>query len=76
MLLKKYYENATQNLLNKPTIRCLGEAKELIKIADDFDEMLEISELEPSNAPSIYKGRPLTLEEMEQAIDYEAGQRK
>ena len=31
----------TQDLLNKPVTRRLGEAKGLVKIADDFDEMPE-----------------------------------
>ena len=34
------------------------------------------AELEPSDAPSVYRGKPLSLEEMERAIMVEAGKRK
>ncbi|MCK5720277.1 MAG: type II toxin-antitoxin system VapB family antitoxin [Thiomargarita sp.] len=40
------------------------------------DDMSEASELESPNMPSLHKGRPLSLENMQQAIDYEAGKRK
>ena len=35
-----------------------------------------VSQLEPPSTPSVYQGAPLTLEEMEKAIDIEAGKRK
>jgi AbrB family looped-hinge helix DNA binding protein len=34
------------------------------------------TELEPPDAPSVYRGRPLTLEEMEQAVSAEAGKHR
>ncbi|HBG04778.1 MAG: AbrB family transcriptional regulator [Geobacteraceae bacterium GWC2_58_44] len=34
------------------------------------------TELEPPDTPSIYQGRPLSLEEMEQAVLSEAGRHK
>ncbi len=34
------------------------------------------SELEPPDAPSVYRGRPLTLEEMDQAVSAEAGKHR
>lgn len=34
------------------------------------------TELEPSDAPSVYKGKPLSLEEMERAVMVEAGKQK
>ena len=33
------------------------------------------TELEPPDTPSIYRGKPLTLEEMDKAVLVEAGQR-
>jgi bifunctional DNA-binding transcriptional regulator/antitoxin component of YhaV-PrlF toxin-antitoxin module len=35
-----------------------------------------VSQLEPPDTPSVYQGVPLTLEEMEKAIDIEAGKQK
>jgi hypothetical protein len=35
-----------------------------------------VSQLEPPDTPSVYQGAPLTLEEMEKAIDIEAGKHK
>ncbi|OAD18822.1 transcriptional regulator, AbrB family [Candidatus Thiomargarita nelsonii] len=35
-----------------------------------------VSQLEPPDTPSIYQGAPLTLEDMEKAIDIEAGKHK
>jgi len=35
-----------------------------------------VSQLEPPDTPSIYQGAPLTLEDMEKAIDIEAGNHK
>jgi len=35
-----------------------------------------ISQLESPNTPSVYQGVPLTLEDMEKAIDIEAGKQK
>jgi len=35
-----------------------------------------VSQLEPPDSPSVYQGTPLTLEEMEKAIDIEAGKHK
>ncbi len=40
------------------------------------DDMSEVSELESPDMPSLHKGRPLSLEDMQRAIDYEAGKRK
>jgi AbrB family looped-hinge helix DNA binding protein len=34
------------------------------------------TELEPADAPSVYNGRPLTLEEMDRAVMTEAGKRR
>ncbi len=41
------------------------------KLAAIFPE----TQLEPVDAPSVYHGKPLTQEEMEQAIEWEASQR-
>jgi len=35
-----------------------------------------VSQLEPPDTPSVYQGAPLTLEDMEKAIDIEAGKHK
>lgn len=35
-----------------------------------------VSQLEPPDTPSVYQGAPLTLEDMEKAIDFEAGKHK
>lgn len=34
------------------------------------------TELEPPDAPSVYRGKPLSLEEMERAVMVEAGKHK
>ncbi len=100
--MKNFYKKQ----LNKKSNRYLGEAKGLVKISDNFDEMpeewmkhftknkvelsdipsvynvfldddiSEVSELESPDMPSLHQGRPLSLEDMEQAIDYEASQHK
>ena len=45
------------------------------KILDDFYN-LPASEIETIETPSVYKGKPLSLNDMEQAIEYEAGLHK
>ncbi len=35
-----------------------------------------VSQLEPPDSPSVYQGTPLSLEDMEKAIDIEAGKQK
>ena len=34
------------------------------------------TELEPVDAPSVYRGKPLSLEDMERAVSIEAGRRR
>jgi hypothetical protein len=45
------------------------------KIINDFYN-LPVSELETLETSSVYQGKALSLEDMEQAIDYEAGSHK
>ena len=34
------------------------------------------TELEPADGPSVYKGKPLSLEEMDKAVEIEAGRHR
>jgi hypothetical protein len=45
------------------------------KIINDFYN-LPVSELETRETSSVYQGKALSLDDMEQAIDYEAGLHK
>ncbi len=38
--------------------------------------LFPVTQLESPDAPSVYKGKPLTLEEMDAAIEAEAGKHK
>ena len=59
-----------------------GTGTELVILERDSDVIIRAARpfaetvLEPADAPSVYTGAPLTIEDMDQAIAAEAGKRR
>ncbi len=59
-----------------------GPGTELVILERDSEVVITAarpfaaSRLEPSDTPSVYTGKPLTIEDMDRAIEAEAGKRR
>jgi hypothetical protein len=62
--------------LDPPRLRALSEFLDFLLTkggADSHDGVFAESAFEDPDAPSVYQGKPLTLEQMREVIDWEAG---
>jgi hypothetical protein len=63
-------------LLVEEAVRGLAQPMIFSDLGYSVDACFPATDFESPDAPSVYPGRPLTLQQMREAIDWEAGQRE
>ena len=70
-----FFKNNVMVLSDEGLCKPVDFAAETQQILDNFYN-LPVSKIESIDKKSVYQGKPLSLEDMEQAIEYEAGLHK